>query len=73
MLSLQTISWHHELRQLHTKLSKEFLNIIRSSKNLIVAFSTKNGLTKVLDIQNDTFDIEGFTEVFDMAQSLCIE
>ena len=54
-------------------MPEEFLNIIRNSKNLIVAFSTKNDLTKVLDIQNDTFNIEGFTKAYDKTQSQCME
>ncbi|MBT6049215.1 MAG: hypothetical protein HOG49_20660 [Candidatus Scalindua sp.] len=54
-------------------MPEEFLNIIRNSKNLIVAFSTKNNLTKVLDIQNDTFNIEGFTKAYDKAQSQCMQ
>jgi len=54
-------------------MPEEFLNIIRNSKNLIVAFSTKSEITKTLDIQNDTFKIKGFTEAFDKAQNQCME
>ena len=36
-----------------------------------MAFSTKNEMTKILDIQNDTFDIEGFNQAFEKAQSQC--
>ncbi len=52
-------------------MPEEFLDIIRKSKNLVVAFSTKNEMTKTLDIQNDTFDIEGFSEKFQQAQNQC--
>ena len=52
-------------------MPEEFLNIIRKSKNLVVAFSTKNEMTKTLDIQSDTFDIEGFSEKFQQAQNQC--
>jgi len=52
-------------------MPEEFLDIIRKSKNLVVAFSTKNEMTKTLDIQNDTFDIEGFSDKFQQAQSQC--
>jgi cell division protein FtsL len=39
MLSLQTISWHHELKQLHTKLSKvlqEYNNLVAHNKQLLI-------------------------------------
>jgi hypothetical protein len=52
-------------------MSEDFLDIIRKSENLVVAFSTKNEMTKTLDIQNDTFDIEGFSEKFKQAQNRC--
>ena len=39
--------------------------------NSVMAFSTKNEMTKILDIQNDTFDIEGFNQAFEKAQSQC--
>jgi hypothetical protein len=52
-------------------MPEEFLDVIRKSKNLVVAFSTKNEMTKTLDIQNDTFDIEGFSEKFKQAQNQC--
>jgi hypothetical protein len=52
-------------------MPEEFLDIIRKSKSLVVAFSTKNEMTKTLDIQNDTFDIEGFSEKFQQAQNQC--
>ncbi len=52
-------------------MPEEFLDIIRSSKHLVVAFSTKNDMTNTLDIQSDTFDIEGFADKFEEAQSNC--
>jgi len=52
-------------------MPEEFLDIIRKSKNLVVSFSTKNEMAKTLDIQNDTFDIEGFSEKFKQAQNQC--
>jgi hypothetical protein len=52
-------------------MPEEFLDIIRKSKNLVVEFSTKNEMTKTLDIQSDTFDIEGFSEKFQQAQNQC--
>jgi len=52
-------------------MPEEFLDIIRKSKSLVVAFSTKNEMTKTLDIQSDTFDIKGFSEKFQQAQNQC--
>ena len=52
-------------------MPEEFLDIIRKSKSLVVAFSTKNEMTKTLDLQSDTFDIKGFSEKFQQAQNQC--
>lgn len=53
-------------------MPEEFLNIIKESTKLTIIFPDSNKLSATLDIKKDTFDIKGFAQALQEAQSKCV-